>query len=81
MTVNTDKLANGGLVLLIAYAAFSSVIRAASKAFWCDEVITVGLARLPALGTIRDALEFAADSHPHGFTCWNEWPPTCPGTN
>lgn len=67
MTFNTDKLANGGLVLLIAYAAFSSVIRAASKSFWCDEVITVGLARLPALGTIRDALEHAADSHPPPF--------------
>jgi len=55
MTFNSDKLANGGLVLLIAYAAFSSVIRAAFKAFWCDEVITVGLSRLAALGTIRDA--------------------------
>jgi hypothetical protein len=67
MQLDTEKLANRALVLLIAYTAFSGVCRAALKPFWCDEVITVGLARLPTLGTIWDALGHSADSHPPTF--------------
>src|SRR5437016_2621746 len=67
MTIMSEKLTSRGLVLLIAYTAFSGVVRASSKTFWCDEVITVALARLPSLGTIRDALAHAADSHPPPF--------------
>jgi hypothetical protein len=63
----TGKLADAGLVLLIAYVACSSVLRAASKYFWSDEIITVGLVRLPSLGEIRGALENSADSQPPPF--------------
>jgi hypothetical protein len=67
MKLSSEKLANIGLVLLLAYAAVSGVRRAALKTFWFDEVITVGLARLPTLGSIRDALAHGADSHPPSF--------------
>ena len=67
MTLDSEKLATRGLALLIAYAAISSLVRSIGKLFWCDEVITVGLARLPTLAAIGDALRHAADSHPPTF--------------
>jgi hypothetical protein len=47
MKLISEKLAGRALGFLIAYTALSSVVRAASKLFWCNEVITVALARLP----------------------------------
>ena len=64
---NIRKLADAGLVLLIAYVAFSSVFRAAAKYFGSDEIIAVGLVRLPSVSAIWGALENSADSHPPPF--------------
>jgi len=67
MGSNTRRLADAGLVLLIAYVALSSVSRAAAKWFWSDEIITVGLVRLPSLSATWGALENSADSQPPPF--------------
>ena len=67
MTLSTEKLASRGLGLLIAYTALSGVIRATVKPFWCDEVITMAMVRLPTMGAIRAAIEHGADSHPPPF--------------
>jgi hypothetical protein len=67
MTLIGEKWARGILVLLISYTALSGVVRAANRLFWCNEVITVSLARLNSLSAVTDALAHAADSHPPPF--------------
>ncbi len=67
MGFNTQKLANVSLGLMVTYVGITGVLRAAAKPFWCDEVITIGLARLQRLSAIRGALANAADSHPPPF--------------
>ncbi len=52
-----EKLATRGLALLIAYAAVTSVFRAASKPFEYDELCTVAIARQPGISAIWKALE------------------------
>jgi Dolichyl-phosphate-mannose-protein mannosyltransferase len=59
-----EKLATRGLPFLVAYAAIRSIVCAASKPFWYDELCTVAIARQPSISAIRKALEHAADSHP-----------------
>jgi hypothetical protein len=67
MTLIGEKWARRILVLLISYTALNGVVRAASRLFWCDEVITVSLTRLQSLHAVKDALAGAADSHPPSF--------------
>jgi hypothetical protein len=67
MGLNTQKIPNRAAILLIAYVALSGVIRARTKPFWCDEVITVELAKQPTLSAIWNAVKHAADSHPPLF--------------
>jgi hypothetical protein len=68
MRLETEKLANAGLVLLIAYTAVSGVCRAALKRFWCDEVITVSLARLPTLLAVGDGSPKSLADTDHAVT-------------
>jgi hypothetical protein len=59
-----EKLATRGLAVLVAYSAVRSIVCAASKPFWYDELCTVAIARQPSISAIRKTLEHAADSHP-----------------
>jgi len=64
---NTGKLAALGIWVLIAYAIVRSLVAAASKPFWYDEVFTVIVARQPSLSAIWRALAQPADSYPPPF--------------
>jgi len=64
MKWDDEKLAIRGLVFLVAYAAVRSVVCAASRPFWYDELCTVAIARLPTTAAIWNAIEHGADSHP-----------------
>ena len=59
---NTGKLAALGIWILIAYAIVRSLVAAASKPFWYDEVFTVIVARQPSLSAIWRVLAQPADS-------------------
>ena len=64
---NTGKLAALGIWILIAYAIVRSLVAAASKPFWYDEVFTLIVARQPSLSAIWRALAQPADSYPPPF--------------
>jgi len=64
---NTDKIAVRGIVILVIYAAVKTLIAAASKPFWYDEVLTWILARQPSVRAIWNSLESAADSQGPAF--------------
>jgi hypothetical protein len=59
-----EELATRGLAVLVAYSAVRSIVCAASKPFWYDELCTVAIARQPSISAIRKTLGHAADSHP-----------------
>jgi hypothetical protein len=65
--LSTDKLATRGLVVLIVYSAVRSLVLAASKPFWSDELITLCVARQPRVSLIWQALRSAVDAVPPPF--------------
>lgn len=64
---NSEKLAIGGLTLLIAYAAIRSVVAAAAKPLWYDEICTRIVALQPNVRAIADALNRGADGQAFSF--------------
>ena len=62
-----ETLAIGGLVALIAYSVVRSVIAAAAKPLWFDEICTWIIARLGSAQAIWQALKNAADGQPPLF--------------
>jgi hypothetical protein len=62
-----EKLAVGGLTLLIVYAVFRSLLTAAGRPFWADEMLTVAVVRRPSVPAVYDGLRQALDSNPPGF--------------
>jgi Dolichyl-phosphate-mannose-protein mannosyltransferase len=63
----SEILVMAGLVALIGYSMVRSVVAAASKPFWFDEVCTWIVAHLGAARAIWDALMHAADGQPPLF--------------
>ena len=59
--LNSEKLANRGLAILVVYAAVRSLVAAASRPFWYDEICTYIMAHQPSVHSIWSALERAAD--------------------
>jgi 4-amino-4-deoxy-L-arabinose transferase-like glycosyltransferase len=62
-----DKAAPRVLAAVMIYAAVSSLVAAASKPFWYDEMLTWILAQQPSVRAIWNALERAADSQGPAF--------------
>lgn len=62
-----DTLAFAGLGVLIAYAIVRNLFAAAATRFWCDEVSTVFMTRMPTLSAIWNALDHAVDGQPPLF--------------
>src|ERR1700689_3477697 len=62
-----EILAKAGLAALIAYSVVRSVIAAAAKPFWFDEICTWIIAHLSGPHEIWQALEKAADGQPPLF--------------
>jgi 4-amino-4-deoxy-L-arabinose transferase-like glycosyltransferase len=62
-----EILARAGLAALIAYSVVRSVIAAAAKPFWFDEICTWIIAHLSGPHEIWQALEKAADGQPPLF--------------
>ncbi|MGA8075369.1 MAG: hypothetical protein WB995_17980 [Candidatus Acidiferrales bacterium] len=60
--LNIDKFAVRVLIVFIAYAALRSIVGAATRPFWYDEVCTIIVARQPSISGIWNALAHAADS-------------------
>ncbi|MGB8593244.1 MAG: hypothetical protein WCD40_17835, partial [Candidatus Acidiferrales bacterium] len=58
----SDRAAVRWLAVLVAYAAVRSVVAAASKPFWYDEMCTWILTQQASVRAIWSALERAADS-------------------
>lgn len=65
--LNIEKFAVRILILIIAYAVLRSLVGAATRPFWYDEVYTIIVARQPSLSGIWNALAHAADSQGPGF--------------
>jgi hypothetical protein len=65
--IDDQKTAYCGLAILVTYAICASLLRAASKPFWYDEVTTWALAHQPNLAALWTALRSGADGHPPGF--------------
>ena len=65
--LDAEKLANRGLAILIVYAVVRSLVAAASKPFWYDEMCTWIVAHQPSVRAIWDALKHAADSQGPAF--------------
>ena len=65
--LNIDKFAVRLLMLFIAYAVVRSLVGAATRPFWYDEVCTIIVARQPSISGIWNALAHAADSQGPGF--------------
>jgi uncharacterized membrane protein len=63
----SDKGAFIALVLLCIYAAFRSVLRAASRPFWFDEICTWIVMRQPSASALWGALRNGADGNPPLF--------------
>jgi hypothetical protein len=62
-----EILATAGLVVLIGYSMVRSVVAAASKPFWFDEICSWIIARLGSAAAIWAALKNAADGQPPLF--------------
>jgi hypothetical protein len=62
-----EILATAGLAALIAYSVIRSVIAAAAKPFWFDEICTWIIAHLNSAHEIWQALKSAADGQPPLF--------------
>jgi hypothetical protein len=62
-----EILAIGGLVALVVYSVVRSVIAAAAKPLWFDEICTWIIARLSSAQAIWQALKNAADGQPPLF--------------
>ncbi len=62
-----EILATVGLVALIGYSVVRSVVAAAAKPFWFDEICTWIVARLGSAEAIWQALKNAADGQPPLF--------------
>jgi hypothetical protein len=62
-----EKLAVGGLMLLIVYAVFRSLLTAAGRPFWFDEMCTLAVVKRPSAQAMYDGLRQAMDSNPPGF--------------
>ena len=65
--LDEEKLANRGLAILIVYAVVRSLVAAASKPFWYDEMCTWIVVHQPSVRAIWDALKHAADSQGPAF--------------
>ncbi len=65
--LNIDKFAVRLLMLFIAYAVVRSLVGAATRPFWYDEICTIIVARQPSVSGIWNALAHAADSQGPGF--------------
>jgi len=55
------------LALLAGYALIRSIVGAALRTFWFDELCTLAVASRPNLRAVWDALASAVDAHPIGF--------------
>jgi hypothetical protein len=55
MDIRESKLYKLGIALLVAYVFVGGICRAAAKPFWADEIITIGLAKLPSSIAVWDA--------------------------
>ncbi len=62
-----DRAAPRVLAALVIYAAVRSLVAAAAKPFWYDEMLTWILAQQPSVHAIWNALERAADSQGPAF--------------
>jgi len=67
MTWDSKKVGRFGLIALIIYVASASVLLAASKPFWFDELCTLTVAKQPTSAIVFDALQNAVDSQPPSF--------------
>jgi hypothetical protein len=68
-----DRLAVAGVLLLIGYVVFVSVLHATSRPFWYDEFCTMAVATEPNAGAIWRALADAADTNPPFFYVVTKW--------
>jgi hypothetical protein len=67
MQLNNEKLVSRTFVVFVLYAGVRSVIGAASKPLWSDELITLCVARQPRVSMIGQALRSAVDAVPPPF--------------
>jgi hypothetical protein len=65
--LKADRVASYGLAILLAYALLRSLVAAASKPFWYDEVMTFIVARQATVSRIWSALGKAVDGQAPGF--------------
>ncbi len=65
--LNIEKFAVRILIVFIAYAVLRSLVGAATRPFWYDEVCTIIVTRQPSISGIWNALAHAADSQGPGF--------------
>jgi hypothetical protein len=67
MRTVADRLCVWIFGVLVAYTIARSVLAAASKPFWYDEIFTWVMAHLPTFSALWDALARAADTNPPGY--------------
>ncbi len=55
------------LSILVGYSLIRSIVRAASKPFWHDEIYTWAITRQPTVSAMWNALKHGADSNPPAY--------------
>ncbi len=65
--LSTERTASRGLAILVAYALLRSLVDAATKPFWYDEVMTFIVTRQATVSRIWSALARAVDGQAPGF--------------
>jgi hypothetical protein len=64
---HNKSICNSAVLLLLFYSVVRSILKAAIRPFWFDELCTWILARQPNIATLWHALTRAADGHPPAF--------------
>jgi 4-amino-4-deoxy-L-arabinose transferase-like glycosyltransferase len=67
LDIRSDRLVCFGLLAVAGYALLRSIVSAATKPFWFDEVLTFVVSRQSNLSAILAALKQGVDGNPPGF--------------
>src|SRR5262249_36275686 len=67
---NRDRFFTAAFLFLLLYSAIRSVLKAASRPLWFDELLTSIVARQPTISSLWRALVHCVDGQPPPFYLW-----------
>ena len=70
---NRDRFFTAAFLFLLLYSAIRSVLKAASRPLWFDELLTSIVARQPTISSLWRALVHCVDGQPPPFYLWQRF--------